>query len=291
MDVSVIMTVYNQGEFLEKSITSILSQDFDGDLELIVANDNSNDNSDSIIKKLIETNSSKHKIKYIFNNENLGMVENYKKALSQAEGKYLAFCEGDDYWTDPLKTQKQFDFLEKHSDYNACVGRYNFLFEEKKLLKENHDLFLKKQKFYTLRDYLGFNFSHTSTFFVRNNFTIPQWLDNRVFCLDQSLIILSAKDKKIKYFDDFFSVYRMHANNQTTEASLDLEKNNRYQRNMHYFLENINEETGKKFNKEIQRRININKCYWGAVNSSSTIRKYFFKLQYLINRYLNVKNL
>jgi len=118
MMVSVLMLTYNHQEFIAQAIEGVLSQKTTFDIELIIANDYSTDNTDSIIKKIIEKdNNAKEKIKYINNSKNIGMQPNFILAYNHCKGKYIAECEGDDYWTDPLKLQKQVDFLEANPDY------------------------------------------------------------------------------------------------------------------------------------------------------------------------------
>lgn len=115
MEISVVLVVYNQEDFVGEAIRSILFQKFIGDLEIIISDDCSTDSTEDVIKEII--GNSKKNITLISNEANLGLAHNYVKAISKARGKYIAYIEGDDYWTDPYKLQNQFDFLESHPNY------------------------------------------------------------------------------------------------------------------------------------------------------------------------------
>ena len=119
--VSVCMITYNHANYIEKAIESILSQIGNFEIELVIANDNSPDNTDEIIKACIQNNNTKHKIKYIHNTKNIGMMPNFEQAINACDGDFLAICEGDDYWTSPNKIEEQVSFLSENND-NALLS-------------------------------------------------------------------------------------------------------------------------------------------------------------------------
>lgn len=282
IDVSVIMPAYKQAKYLEQAIVSVLDQVFSGVLELIVANDNSPDETEEIVRRIMQTHPKGVAIVYFKNEPNLGMARNYRKALSLARGSYLAFCEGDDYWTDPLKTQKQFDFLEANKDYNTCIGRYQFLFEASGSFVANRELF-DYSKPLDLKNYLAFNFGHTTTFFIRNNFTLPEWVDNWVFSVDQCLVIYGTQDGKIKYLQDFLSVYRMHQKNQTSNAAAATHSANNIK-----FLENIDKDFGYRYKQLIKNRKKLNAYYWSMAQQANPLMKIILKLRYVFQRWYGI---
>ncbi len=114
---SVIMITYKHEKFIEQAITSVLEQETDFNFELIIANDNSPDATHEIIQGIIKNYSRANLINYFKNEENLGPNANYIKAYKSGTGKYIAVCEGDDYWNDESKLQKQVDFLENNPEY------------------------------------------------------------------------------------------------------------------------------------------------------------------------------
>jgi glycosyltransferase involved in cell wall biosynthesis len=115
--VSVSMITYNHEKYIEEAINGVLMQEVDFDVELIISNDNSPDQTDTIIQKILKEHPKSHCIKYIKNKKNLGIMQNLADNLKSCKGQYIAICEGDDYWTDSTKLQKQVQFLEDFPEY------------------------------------------------------------------------------------------------------------------------------------------------------------------------------
>lgn len=114
-EVSVLCTCYNHQEYIKLALDGILQQVVNFDFELIIYDDFSTDNSRDIIKSVVENYNGNCKIKIIFPEEN-----QYSKGFSpipfmlpEVEGRYIAICEGDDYWIDNDKLQKQYEILQK----------------------------------------------------------------------------------------------------------------------------------------------------------------------------------
>src|SRR5438094_537303 len=115
--VSICMITYNHEKFVAEAIESVLKQKTTFPIELVIGDDKSTDSTPAIIKGYAEKYPGILKVRY--NKENAGVVLNTVKTIEECSGKYIAMLEGDDYWTDPLKLQKQVDFLEKNPDF-AC---------------------------------------------------------------------------------------------------------------------------------------------------------------------------
>ena len=117
--VSVVTITYGHEKYITETLDGVLMQQYDGPVEFIIANDNSPDATDEVVKKYFLENPapSNFEIKYTKHETNKGMMPNFIWALEQTTGKYIALCEGDDYWIDPLKLQKQVDFLESNPDF------------------------------------------------------------------------------------------------------------------------------------------------------------------------------
>lgn len=120
--VSIVMLVYNHGRFLAQALDSVLMQKVNFAYELIVGEDCSPDNSREILKSYEEKFGPA--LVPLYRQKNLGSKKNMQDCMNHCRGKYIAFLEGDDFWTDAGKLQKQVDFLESHSDYTAVYSGY-----------------------------------------------------------------------------------------------------------------------------------------------------------------------
>lgn len=108
MKVSVIITTYNQAKTIERSIESVLNQKFN-DYEIIIINDGSIDNTSVILNKY-------KSITKVFNIDHVGMMNAYNEGLKNCSGEYITFCDGDDYWIDPFKLDKQTGYMDNNHD-------------------------------------------------------------------------------------------------------------------------------------------------------------------------------
>lgn len=115
--VSVCMITYNHEQFIEEAINAILMQKCNFDIELIISNDCATDKTHRVIQNILKKHPRASIINYIKHEKNIGMMPNFVFAYKKCKGKYIALCEGDDYWTDPLKLQKQVDFLDVNPEY------------------------------------------------------------------------------------------------------------------------------------------------------------------------------
>lgn len=224
--VSICCPTYNHEEYITKALDGFLMQKVNFPVEIIVHDDASSDRTSNIIREYEKEHSN---IIAIIQPENLmskGLNPTIDYCLLKAKGKYVALCEGDDYWVDPLKLQKQVDFLEANDDYNIC-------FHEVKVFSQNRNEFIENtitRKVKGTTDILDLskgNFIHTPSVVFRNNFDIPKWFFKSPIG-DWTLYMIIIKDKKIKKIDDVMSVYRMHGesiwSNKTQEKRNELTK-------------------------------------------------------------------
>ena len=109
--ISVIMITYNHADYISKAIEGVLMQKTNFKVELIISNDASTDQTHQAIEEAIKVLPENVTVSYFNQKKNVGMMPNFLFVLQQAKSPYIAQCDGDDYWTDSNKLQKQFDFL------------------------------------------------------------------------------------------------------------------------------------------------------------------------------------
>lgn len=114
MKVSIICTNYNKGDWVREAIDSFLNQKTNFDFEIIIIDDASTDHSYEIIQEYQKK--FPEKVRTFRNEVNLGITRTWKKVCQEAKGQYIARCGSDDFWTDPLKLQKQVDLLDASTD-------------------------------------------------------------------------------------------------------------------------------------------------------------------------------
>ncbi len=205
--VSVCMITYNHELFIEQAIKSVLMQKTNFKVELIIANDCSTDDTNNIIKSVINENSFSVEVNYINRDVNFGMMPNFIDALKRCKGKYIALLDGDDYWTDPLKLQKQVDFMEANQEYSMC-------FHEAEVIDENNNFLhyfnkIKLEKTYSLSDLTQRNFVSTASCLFKNEIVLHNSFA-KLSVGDWALHILNAEKGKIFYMPISMSVYRVH---------------------------------------------------------------------------------
>ena len=211
------MITYGHEKFIEKAINGVLMQECNFEIELILANDCSPDSTNEKVKHCIDSHPRGHWIKNTMHPKNLGMMPNFIWALEQCKGKYIALCEGDDYWTDPLKLQKQVDFLEANKEYSICFHRVKlFKQTEKKFYKDN--ITREVNETTIMADLAINNYVHTPSVVFRNNFELPEWFSKTPLG-DWSLYMFLVRDKKIKKLNDIMAVYRVNEGGVWTNKS------------------------------------------------------------------------
>ena len=125
--VAIRCITYNQAAYIRQCLDGFVMQRTDFDFVAIVHDDCSTDGTDVIVREYAQR--YPNIIKPIFETENQyskgdgSLSRIMTQACNNTGAKYIAMCEGDDYWTDPLKLQKQVDFLEKHPEYGLCYTR------------------------------------------------------------------------------------------------------------------------------------------------------------------------
>lgn len=235
MLVSVIMITYGHDKYIDKAIRGVLMQKCKFDVELIITNDCSPDSTDDIVNEIINSHENKSWIKYTRHSTNKGAAGNSIWTFKQAKGKYIAICEGDDYWTDPNKLQKQVDFLNNNNDFSICFTDYKVLYENTKnifypdLIKK-----YKNKSIFNQSNIILSNFIPTATVMFRNQKEVFTRLELSLYPLDWFLHILNSEYGKIKFLPFETTVYRKH-DGGVCSASNPIDNNMRYLKSIKIF--------------------------------------------------------
>lgn len=223
--ISVIMITYGHEKFIKQAVEGVLMQKCNFNVELIIANDASPDKTSDIVYDIIKTNPNANRIKYINRDKNIGGQNNFKDAFEQCKGKYIAHCEGDDYWTDPCKLQKQINFLETNPDYVLT-------FHKIKILQPNGilvDDFITKipENYQTIEALAQYgNYIHTPSIVYKN---IINELPFEMMISpigDYFLYMIIAQHGKLKYFEESMAVYRFGVGIHSTQGHIKMTKSN-----------------------------------------------------------------
>ncbi|MBQ3142528.1 MAG: glycosyltransferase [Bacilli bacterium] len=209
---TVVTTTYNQEKYIEETIKSIVSQQTNFKFRYIISNDNSTDNTKMIIEKYKKEYPDI--IEVINRKENLGAMKNFVETLNLVDTKYLALCDGDDFWIDELKLQKQVDFLEKNDKYNICFHKTLIFFENK---SKHETIYPEKACDLTLKDELKENIIPANSVVYRWQFSkkdsLKKNFPTNMVPGDHYLHLLHLKNgKKAKCLDEVMSKYRRHEN-------------------------------------------------------------------------------
>lgn len=207
-EISICLITYNHGNFVRKTLESIIEQVKAFSWELIIADDCSTDNTREIIQEYKLR--FPEEIRLIFQRENVGPFRNWMDLLQSAKGKYISYIEGDDYWLDPLKLKKQYEFLEDNLSYIACCGNSLYVRNEKEMEPVRN---WKKSRDIVTKDFLFGNDLLSATIFFRNNLpeNLPHLFKN-VYAGDWMLYYILSKKGKFYYMPEIFAAYRVHSN-------------------------------------------------------------------------------
>lgn len=270
--VSVIMSVYNHGPYIAKAIESVIEQKTNFCFELLIGEDCSTDNTKTIIEKYEKK--FPHIIKVKYWEKNVGPKENGDFLFRNAKGKYLAICEGDDYWCDKNKLQKQFDFLEQNPNFSGiyhnvyCEDENGKTSEKKEINKYP----IKERQIYDFEKIRGFNLpGQTASVFSVNIYKILnrdqiELMENCNCNGDQKIAMILACIGNIMFMEDVMAVHRVILKGDSWSAK-NFGRNTQY-RNYVSYLE-ISRLAKKVFEKEYFDK-NTEKII--VINSIKTIK-------------------
>ena len=208
--VSVCVITYNHQNYIVETLKSILAQDGHFTLQVIVADDCSIDKTKLNVAAFLKQHPKKDLVSFTSHKTNKGMMPNFLWALSQCTGDYIALCDGDDYWIDNSKLNKQVSFLEENSDYVLS-------FHPTKFLKMNTGAIVNQNLRsidykYSVKNILqNWAIPTASMVFRRTTVfdTLPKWLSTAASG-ELPLVLFHYKLGKFKLFKEYMSVYRQN---------------------------------------------------------------------------------
>jgi len=210
-NISVIITSYNHERYIKQCIDSVLDQKGNFNLEIILGDDCSTDNTNEILLHYSEI--YPETLIMMPKQNNLGAIKNLKRCLDACRGDFIAICEGDDYWIDEYKLQKQMEFLEEHKDYSMCFSSLLLYFEDENKFTPFSDQISLNKDVITTEDLIQFNYIGNLSCCMYRKDTIrnvPKEIFD-VFSGDWMLNMACGEIGKIGFIRGCMSVYRKHS--------------------------------------------------------------------------------
>ena len=222
MKVSVAVITYNQQDTIVQTLDSILCQKGDFELEVVVGEDCSTDNTWAICQEYAER--YPERVVLLENTHNLGIMANFARVMKACTGEYVGICAGDDYWCDEQKLQKQLDYFVAHPECGVCTtGGYRYLVRRNQLAEgvapwrpiADGDV----RSFYFSSDYMGGVYAQPLTMlFCRE---LLQYIDFDAFIThefsveDYPMQAIFAQHTLWGHVPDKMVVYRMYSESTT----------------------------------------------------------------------------
>jgi glycosyltransferase involved in cell wall biosynthesis len=251
--VSICVLTYNHEAYIHEAIEGVLLQKVDFEIELVIGDDCSTDRTRAIVGEYVERHPTL--IRLLTSKRNCGLIANLTRTLEACRGKYLAFCEGDDYWTDPNKLQMQIDFLEMNPEYSFTFHDTLILNQETRASARR----IGQRKIETvvnLESVIIENNCPTASIVCKNILnpkTFPAWFPEVPGKNDYSMILILAEKGLGKYFPAVMSVYRVHQRSvwSTKQEGFHYVQNRKYWKLLLGYYED------PKLKKAIRGRINL----------------------------------
>lgn len=205
--VSVCIITYNHELFISKAVDSIIRQKVNFFYEIVIGDDCSTDQTKDILAQYQKQYPNTFRIK--FHKHNLGVVKNFADTIQSCKGKYIALLEGDDYWIDDDKLQKQVDYLEENISISLCCTNSVDLNQKTGIKKRSGNAHPPDITLCYLLE-KGW-FIRTATIMFRRNLLtkFPEWFYT-AYSTDYILQVLLADKGDITKLDDYTAVYRIH---------------------------------------------------------------------------------
>lgn len=229
--VSICCIAYNHEQFIQDALEGFLMQQTTFPIEIVIGEDCSTDGTREILKDYAKRFPNQFQL--LLQEHNIGATANFLATIKACKSKYLALCEGDDYWTDPLKLQKQFELLEKNPEYSGCFHDAYKLNEETGVLSQmsgrrhpsSHNTF-------STEDLVQGGLISTCSFFFRRD-SLSSYPDSfrDLPTGDIPLFVLVSQKGEIGFINEVMSVYRIHNQGVWSGSSIEIKSKQNIQVN------------------------------------------------------------
>lgn len=210
--VSVIVLTYNHARYIRQALDSILAQETDFPYEILVGDDASTDGTQAILREYARREPDR--LRLFLHEKNMGASRNAYTLLMAARGKYLATCEGDDYWCDREKLRIQVAYLEAHPAFSGCVHPCRIVDEWGRTRRDQRLEWVRQKPVFTLRDFQGIYLPGQYATFVRRNLFLDKTRDMSIvyqahpMVADRTTMMLYLLAGDIACIDRVMSCYR-----------------------------------------------------------------------------------
>lgn len=209
--VSVILIAYNQRRYIRQAIESVLAQETSFSYELLIGDDASDDGTSDIVAEYAQAYPDR--VRAFIRPENLGAARNAVLLLQQARGEFIASLEGDDYWIDPQKLEKQAAFLRESPDFIGCTSRIRCVDENGRAIRGKPE-WIRQKRVFTLADFDGVHLPGQASSLMRRNIFRQPTHDYSVLTeadtmiSDRTAMLIFLLQGDFYCFDQPMSVYR-----------------------------------------------------------------------------------
>ena len=212
--VSVCMIAYKHEKYIRQAIESILSQDVDFPIELVIGDDCSPDGTAAICEEFAARDP---RVRVLSNERNLGVMPNFSRTLLACRGEYIAVCEGDDYWTDQCKLRKQVRRLETHTDYSGSTHQAQVIVDNLPVRQFRDNV----PPILSTTDLIGGRLFHMASVMFRK--PVVELFCNAPLVLgcDRLLNFCMSFVGKIHYSEECMCVYRLHGTGMSSNATVE----------------------------------------------------------------------
>jgi glycosyltransferase involved in cell wall biosynthesis len=214
--VSVCLITYRHERYIEQAVRSVLEQKTSFPLEIVVGEDVSPDRTRDVLQKI--DRDFPGRLTLLLRDSNLGMQANFIATYAKCRGELIAMLEGDDYWTDPHKLQRQVDALDQHPDWTGCFHQAEYVDPAGRPLGKRHPFAYREPV--TFDDLCRTNWVPTCSLIVRKSAVpqIPEWF-RELPIGDWALCLLAAMSGPLGMVPEALACYRVHPGGVWTSQS------------------------------------------------------------------------